>query len=198
MSRERGISIVLTWRDALERFYGSCIFRIFGSAAVRERIANKVGQGMNVIGQDSNKNMRPADLRSLECEAAGPGPLVPRGDFMAGLLNYSKALLVPAVLLCFFIFGSASVSFASAPAGAAVSRSAGTGSSDAAKKMKILSVLEGRTRDRMVLDKAVDTLSTMEGSRLRLLSSLSDRISKDPGAGADIAFSLMTVLIVLS
>jgi hypothetical protein len=39
----------------------------------------------------------------------------------------------------------------------------------------------------------------MEGRRLRILSSLCDRISDDSHtAGADIAFSLMTVLIVLS
>jgi hypothetical protein len=110
-----------------------------------------------------------------------------------------KALILFAVLLCLFIIaGGASASAAVAPAGATVSRPAGIGTSDAAKKMKILSVLEGRTMDRTVLDKAVDTLSTMEGSRLRLLSSLSDRVSRDTGAGADIAFSLMTVLIVLS
>jgi hypothetical protein len=109
------------------------------------------------------------------------------------------ALLLLAVLLCLFIIvGNASASPAAAPAGAAVSKSAGIGSSNAEKKMKILSVLEDRTMDRTVLDKAVDTLSTMKGSRLRLLSSLSDRVSEDSGAGADIAFSLMTVLIVLS
>lgn len=118
---------------------------------------------------------------------------------MAIKINLMKALILFAVLLCLFIIaGGASASSAVAPAGAAVSRSAGIGRSDVARKMKILSVLEGRTMDRTVLDKAVDTLSTMEGSRLRLLSSLSDRVSRDTGAGADIAFSLMTVLIVLS
>jgi hypothetical protein len=164
-----------------------------------------VEQGVNVIGQDSKKNMMPPDLGSLECEA-GSGSLPGRkdiksdsGDFMAGLINYSKALLLPAVLLCFFIFGSASTSLAFTPAHAVLSRPVGNGSDDVVKKVKILSVLESRTTDRTVLDKAADKLSTMEGRRLRLLSSLCDRISEDSAAaGADIAFSLMTVLIVLS
>jgi len=66
-------------------------------------------------------------------------------------------------------------------------------------KMKIVSVLRSRTADRTILDKAKDKLSTMEDRRLRILSSLCDRISEDAhAAGADIAFSLMTVLIVLS
>jgi len=118
---------------------------------------------------------------------------------MARQQNHTKAMLLRAVLLCSFIFGSASASVAFTSAHPGLSRPADSGSNDVVTRIKILSVLESRTMDRTILDKAADKLSTMEGRRLRILSSLSDRISEDSdAAGADIAFSLMTVLIVLS
>jgi hypothetical protein len=202
MSREIGICIVLKRQEVLESFCSSCIFKIFENAAVRECFACEVQHAKNVIGQDSKENMMPASEGSPECAAARSGSLVPGrkdsmsagGDFMARLMNYSKAMVLPAVLLCAFIFGSASASPAFAPAKAALSRPVGGGND----VVKILSVLESRTMDRATLDKAADKLSTMEERRLRILSSLCDRISEDSDtAGADIAFSLMTVLIVL-
>ncbi len=204
MSREIGICIVLKRRDVLESFCSSCIFRIFENTEVRECFACEVQQAMNVIGQDSKRNMMPASVGPLECATAPSGTLVPgqkdimsdSGDFMAGLMNYSKALLLSAVLLCTFIFGNASALLASTPANAAFSGPVGNSSNDV---VKILSVLKSRTRDRTVLDKAAEKLNIMEERRLRILSSLCDRISEDSDStGADIAFSLMTVLIVLS
>jgi hypothetical protein len=207
MSREIGLCIVLKRREVLESLCSSCIFQIFENAEVRECFSCEVQQAMNVIGQDSKQNMMQADPGSPErgaCSGSLPGrkekeSMADSGDFMGRLMNYSKSLILPAVLLCFFIFGSASTSPAFAPAQAALSGPAGNGSNDVVKKTKILSVLKSRTSDRTVLDKAVDKLSTMEERRLRLLSSLCDRISEDSdNAGADIAFSLMTMLIVLS
>jgi hypothetical protein len=65
--------------------------------------------------------------------------------------------------------------------------------------VKILSVMESRTTDRSILVKAAGKLNSMEGRSLRILSKLSDRIAEDAdAAGADIAFSLMTMMIVLS
>lgn len=206
MSREIGLCIVLERREVLESLCSSCIFQIFENTQVRECFACEVQQAMNVIGQNK-KNMVPADPGYPECEAVSgslPGrkekeSMADSGDFVGKLVNYSKALLLAAVLLCFFIFGSASASLAFAPAYAALSGPVSNGSTDVVTKIKILSVLKSRTSDRTVLDKAVDKLSTMEGRRLRLLSSLCDRISEDSeNAGADIAFSLMTMLIVLS
>jgi hypothetical protein len=116
------------------------------------------------------------------------------GDFMARLMYYSKAMLLSAVFLLLVLFGSVSASLAAAPEGATLVRSAS--SSDI---VKILSVMESRTTDRSILDKAAGKLNAMEGRNLRILSSLCDRIVEDADApGADIAFSLMTVMIVLS
>lgn len=204
MSREIGICIVLKRREVLESFCSSCIFRIYENMEVRECFACEVRQGMNIIGLDSKENRMPAGAGSPECAAmssALPGRkdvMSGAGDFLGRLTNYSRALLLSAVFLCAFLFGSATASLATTPVGAVLSGPAGNRSNDVAK-MKILSVLESRTTDRTVLDKAADKLNTMEGRRLRILSSLCDRISEDAHtAGADIAFSLMTVMIVLS
>lgn len=194
MSREIGLCIVLKRQEVLESFCSSCIFKIFENAEVRECFSCEVQQGMNIIGQDSKKNMATPSVGSLECTVKGtvlPGRkdgMSDDVDFMGSLMNYSKALVLSAVLLCTFLFGSASVSLALTPVDAS-----------SINVVKILSVLESRTKDRTILDKAADTLSIMEERRLRILSKLCDRISEDSDtAGADIAFSLMTVLIVLS
>ncbi len=65
--------------------------------------------------------------------------------------------------------------------------------------VKILSVLAIRSSDGKVLGKAAEKLSAMNDRDLRLIASLCDRITADRGtAGADIAFSLITAMIVLS
>lgn len=202
MSREIGICIVLKRRDVLESFCSSCIFRIFENTEVRECFACEVQQGMNIIGLDSKENRMPAGPGPQECAATSsalPGrkdAMSNEGDFMTRLMNYSRALILSVVFLGAFLFGSATASLATTPVGAVLSGPEDSRSNDV---VKILSVLEGRTTDRTVLDKAAGKLSTMEGRRLRILSSLCDRISEDAHtAGADIAFSLMTVMIVLS
>ena len=64
---------------------------------------------------------------------------------------------------------------------------------------KIMSVLESRTPDKKVLEKAADKMSDMNERNLRLMSSLCDRISATAGtSAADLAYSLLTALIVLS
>lgn len=65
--------------------------------------------------------------------------------------------------------------------------------------LKIMSVLEDRIEDPEVLAKTKDKLRTLRVEEIRLVSSLCDQIS--PGqrnARADIVFSLVTTLIVLS
>jgi len=202
MSREIGLCIVLKRRDVLESFCSSCIFHIFENTEVRECFSCEVQQGMNIIGQDCAMSAMPATVPFPESEATGfPGRkdvMGDDGDLMTRLRSYSKALLVPALLLCALLFGSASATAAVTPTSAAFSGPVVAGSSDRVKR-KVLSVLESRIGDRTVLERAADKLGIMEGRRLRILSSLCDRISADPGAvGADIAFSLMTVMIVLS
>jgi hypothetical protein len=64
---------------------------------------------------------------------------------------------------------------------------------------KIMSVLESRRLDKRVLEKAAGKMSDMNDRKLRLMSSLCDRISADTGTpAADLAYSLLTALIVLS
>ena len=65
--------------------------------------------------------------------------------------------------------------------------------------LKILSVLENKMRDRKLLEKVRDKLNTLDDRQTRLIASLSDRIAyEEKTAGADIAFLLITVLIILS
>jgi hypothetical protein len=108
-----------------------------------------------------------------------------------------KAVSWPAVFLCILSIGSASASLGYQPAGAIHSGSAeiiGLGTIS-----KILSVLEIRSSDQKIIDKAAEKLSAMNKRDIQLISSLCDRISADGGtAGADIAFSLITAMIVLS
>ncbi len=64
---------------------------------------------------------------------------------------------------------------------------------------KIMSVLESRKPDKKILEKAAEKMSDMNDRNLRLMSSLCDRISADGGTpAADLAYSLLTALIVLS
>lgn len=64
---------------------------------------------------------------------------------------------------------------------------------------KILSVLEKKTGDRKLVEKAKGKLFTLSEGEILLISSLCERISRDShSAGADIAFLLITTLIVFS
>jgi hypothetical protein len=64
---------------------------------------------------------------------------------------------------------------------------------------KIMSVLESRRQDKRALEKAAGKMSDMNERNLRLMSSLCDRITAGAGTpAADLAYSLLTALIVLS
>ena len=63
----------------------------------------------------------------------------------------------------------------------------------------ILSVLETRVSDRKILDKVAEKLPTLSEQQLETMSALCDRIALNSDtAGAHIAFSLITAMIVLS
>jgi hypothetical protein len=116
---------------------------------------------------------------------------------MAARNFLKKAVYRPAVFLCILSIGSASVSLGYQPAGAIHSGYGEIIGLDTISK--ILSVLEIRNSDRKILDKAAEKLLAMNRRDIQLISSLCDRISADGGtAGADIAFSLITAMIVLS
>jgi hypothetical protein len=65
--------------------------------------------------------------------------------------------------------------------------------------MKILAVLEMKIQDQKLLDKAKVKLFTLKDSEFDLITSLSEQIVKEGETpGVDIAFLLVTVLIILS
>lgn len=69
----------------------------------------------------------------------------------------------------------------------------------ASEVFKILSVLEGRIKDPTLIQKVKDKLSTLREDRLRMVVSLSERITYgDHGIGTDIAFFLLATLIIFS
>jgi hypothetical protein len=107
---------------------------------------------------------------------------------MIGSNLLKKAMCWSLTLVCFLSIASATVSFG--------------GYAEIADKKsisKIVSVLAIKSPDGKILGKAAEKLSAMSNRDLRLISSLCDRISADDGtAGADIAFSLITAMIVLS
>ena len=64
---------------------------------------------------------------------------------------------------------------------------------------RVISVLKTRTDDQKLLDKAREKLSEMDNKKLRLLVSLCDRIRiEGDSTGADIAFYLVTTMLILS
>lgn len=64
---------------------------------------------------------------------------------------------------------------------------------------KILAVLEGKVEDHDLLETAKKKLLTLDRRKTQLLSSLCDRIVNDgQSTGSDVAFLVITILIVLS
>ena len=64
---------------------------------------------------------------------------------------------------------------------------------------KILSVLEDRIGSQKLIEKAKDRLFTFSDEKTRLMSDVADRIAREGNtAGGDIAFLLITALIILS
>jgi hypothetical protein len=115
---------------------------------------------------------------------------------MPGINFFKKAAFWSAMLACILSIANAPASFGYQPAGVVTGGHAEIRGTDTAK---ILSVLAIRSPGGKALGKAAEKLSAMDDRDLRLISSLCDRISEDRStAGADIAFSLITAMIVLS
>jgi len=106
-----------------------------------------------------------------------------------------KAALWSVVIACSFPVGSATAAFGPRPA----AFTGGYAETRGAETVKVLSVLALRSSGGKVLGKAAEKLAAMSDRDLRLIASLCDRISADRGtAGAEIAVSLITAMIVLS
>jgi hypothetical protein len=107
-----------------------------------------------------------------------------------------KAVYGAAVFLCIFCTGIQSASSGYQAAGL-MDGSVRITADDTVSK--ILTLLEFKNSNQRILDKAAGKLHAMNERELRLMSSLCDRISvRSNSAGADIAFSLITAMIVLS
>lgn len=65
--------------------------------------------------------------------------------------------------------------------------------------IKILSVLENRTEDEKILEKAREKLFNLSDRQLSLIASVSERIAMEGNkVGIEMAFLLVTILITLS
>jgi hypothetical protein len=116
---------------------------------------------------------------------------------MKGIGFFKRAVFWPVVAACILSIMSTTALFGYQPAGDFTTGYAEITCKDSVSK--ILSALAIRSSGGKVLGRAAEKLSTMNDRDLRLISSLCDRISADGGtAGADIAFSLITAMIVLS
>jgi hypothetical protein len=67
------------------------------------------------------------------------------------------------------------------------------------ERIKIQKILNQKIEDKALLKKAEQKLSTLSDEEILLISSLCDRIPEsDSSAGADVAFLLVTTLIIFS
>lgn len=110
---------------------------------------------------------------------------------------FKKAVLWPVIFVCFLSIAGVPSSFGDQPAGAFSNGDAEIAGQNPISK--IVSILAIRGPGGKALGKATEKLSAMNNRDLSLIASLCDRISADGvTAGADIAFSLITAMIVLS
>jgi hypothetical protein len=116
---------------------------------------------------------------------------LPRNQRTLPLLAWMGGLLIFSIVL-------AGESPASGPSASLPPRAEQAGY-HRAELRKVLSVVEHRTKNEKVREKMRDKLSAMSDRQLRLTASLCERIARDDdSARSDIAFSIVTALIVLS
>jgi hypothetical protein len=111
-------------------------------------------------------------------------------------------VLLSSILLCLVVFEGSSM--ASLPGGVntipvRLYHEPQSRISNSRDLSKIIEILESKARNHQLSKKAIQKLTDMKDDDIRLVSSLCDRIS-DAGdaAGADLAFILVTALIVIS
>ncbi len=105
----------------------------------------------------------------------------------------------PALIIIFFC--ASLVAHASPVHGAVDLRKRSTVREPAAnvEMVKILPVLEGKIGDRQLLEKSKEKIYAMDDREVRLIAALCEKISTErQGLSSDIAFLLVTALIVLS
>lgn len=121
-----------------------------------------------------------------------------RAELKKTAIIYVQALIV-AIAVAFFTAFADSASFGktSRSDSGALRRSPGTPSKD--ELSRIVRVLESRLHGRLLPEKANEKLATLSPPQIRLLDSLAARMLRsDDTAAADLAFFLITALIVSS
>ncbi len=67
------------------------------------------------------------------------------------------------------------------------------------ERCKVLATIDARTSDERTLERMREKVGLLNGRKLRLAAALCDRMTRDErSAGADLAYSLVTALVVLS
>lgn len=118
-------------------------------------------------------------------------------DNRCAMKKYLQTVRWIVFFICASIVGMKPTALAYQPDGMTISRHIRIAEED--NIAKILSVLQSRNSGRKVLDRAVEKLASMDKRKLQLISNLCDRIAMHDGTpGADIAFSLVTAILVLS
>lgn len=114
--------------------------------------------------------------------------------------RYNKAVMAVLIVLMFVVHaGGASARPAQEAAVNKHLYGARGHSAPSPDMVRILSVLEKRVEDGKLMEKAKEKLATMNGEDLRLIASLCERIeARGHDAGADIAFLMAAMLVVLS
>ncbi len=118
---------------------------------------------------------------------------------MKGIRRGTKSFIAVSLLVLLPLLGNTAGAIAASPRSAAeIHRAEPNGGSEAGTS-KIVSILKSRGVEKKVLDKVADKMSDMPERQLHLMSTLCDRISENRGTpAADLAYSLLTALIVLS
>lgn len=113
-------------------------------------------------------------------------------------LRIPRSLMAWAVVLWFLLLGWGFTPVEARPTGAEPARPSGR-MERSSEIDEILSALESKFEGRRLPEKAREKLSALSDGQLRLLASLSIRMLRDDrGIAGDIAFFLITSLIVLS
>jgi hypothetical protein len=114
------------------------------------------------------------------------------------ILKGHRRVVAPA-LIVLVMLGTGVPSIAGPHADPPHVQAAGSASAAAAERRKVLMTLENRMSDENALKRIREKISELDGRRLRIAAALCSRIERDESsAGADIAFSLVTALIILS
>ncbi len=119
-------------------------------------------------------------------------------NMKTNIIRFKKLLTICSLMLVFITFISGSSTAAIGPPGMKLV-SLSYSLNNKIDISGILSVLENRVKDRKLLERTKEKLSSLDNKDIRLIASLCQQISRGNNTpGSDIAFSLVSALIILS